>query len=1188
MTFTPFARAAAGLAACTLFAGASADTIVRTTSYEIDALTGLRTKETIEPSTPNNCLATTYSYDKFGNRLLSSSAICSGATGTSTFSATAARATNWTFSADGRFIATVRNPASQTDTRTFDARFGTLTSQKDPNNLTTQWTYDGFGRRTRESRPDGTYTTWDYLHCTESGAACTSPAAWVLVQTPYASNAVASGAAKRTYYDAAGRVVRVQTAGFDGSGANTTILQDTRYDALGRISAKTAPYDPGVTGAQWTTYSYDALGRITRETRPEPGASNGTAATTTEYQGLTTKVTNARSQVRTTRRDSQGQVVEVSGDPAYAVTSTYNAAGQLVQTNAGGVLTQMTYDIRGNRKTVADRALGLWEYEYNPFGELVWQSNGQGKTTTLAYDLLGRMTKRTEADLVSDWSWDKKLDGTTCGAGIGKLCEAKADNGYRRTHTYDTAGRLSATSTALDTTATFTLTYDNAGRIASTTWPTGYSAAYTYSPLGYLSKITGGGTAAFPQATSMQVKGMTARGQVDQFVYGSGIGTGRTYETGAGRLMSQAIGTPASPSIATWSWTYDALGNVGSRYDSLGAVMEVMAYDQANRLTKVTASGGSVSGLQNTQAMYDVRGNIAYRSDTGKYAYDAQRPDRLTGVTLETAAGASVANTGTRKLTYGYDDAGGKSVGGVTLGNGNLTYTLSQDAANSRNTVRWETYTSFNMPKDVKWANATSTTSPTSLPTTAERTLSFVYGPEHQRVKEVVQLGSGAPAAYKAGTTWYAHGEDSLGLSYEKEVRTSGLVENRHFLRLDGQVFAVFVTRTGTLGTLPATATQYIHTDNLGSIVGVTNESGGLVELMAYDPWGKRRNTNGTADKLDSLVPASTDRGYTLHEHLDEVGLVHMNGRVYDPVSGRFMSADPYIPDPNNLQAYNRYAYVQNNPLTLTDPTGYNWEPFSPSGSTYFGGGSSFSTSIFDLNPLTATPLLAGSPGGLSSALGSIGTLNGGFFGGQSGGVFGLGGTTASPSGSSFAGDFMRGWNGNVSVMDGSAGKSWTQTAGSFVRANLLDLPSQVPMLGGFWDYGRAALNGDGPGMLIAAGSVALDVASFGTAGTALRAEKIAAKAIPQVADTKLGNIVRDLYKGAKMPAPVGTGSTADAIRSELATGLPTAGRFHSQKGAQYINALDNWLQKNPTAAHYDRMVADSLKNDLASALGRK
>lgn len=65
-----------------------------------------------------------------------------------------------------------------------------------------------------------------------------------------------------------------------------------------------------------------------------------------------------------------------------------------------------------------------------------------------------------------------------------------------------------------------------------------------------------------------------------------------------------------------------------------------------------------------------------------------------------------------------------------------------------------------------------------------------------------------------------------------------------------------------------------------------------------------------------------TNRGFTDHEHLDGIGLIHMNGRVYDPVIGRFLSPDPWIQDPNNSQSFNRYSYVWNNPLRYTDPTG--------------------------------------------------------------------------------------------------------------------------------------------------------------------------------------------------------------------------------------------------------------------------
>lgn len=53
------------------------------------------------------------------------------------------------------------------------------------------------------------------------------------------------------------------------------------------------------------------------------------------------------------------------------------------------------------------------------------------------------------------------------------------------------------------------------------------------------------------------------------------------------------------------------------------------------------------------------------------------------------------------------------------------------------------------------------------------------------------------------------------------------------------------------------------------------------------------------------------------------MGIINMNGRIYDPLIGRFMSADPYIQAPDNLQSHNRYAYVMNNPLNVDDPSGY-------------------------------------------------------------------------------------------------------------------------------------------------------------------------------------------------------------------------------------------------------------------------
>jgi len=75
-----------------------------------------------------------------------------------------------------------------------------------------------------------------------------------------------------------------------------------------------------------------------------------------------------------------------------------------------------------------------------------------------------------------------------------------------------------------------------------------------------------------------------------------------------------------------------------------------------------------------------------------------------------------------------------------------------------------------------------------------------------------------------------------------------------------------------------------------------------------------------------SSVNSITNRGYTGHEMDDEIGVINMNARIYDPFLGRFLSADPVLPDAYDMQSYNRYSYVVNNPLKYVDPTGNMYE----------------------------------------------------------------------------------------------------------------------------------------------------------------------------------------------------------------------------------------------------------------------
>jgi len=132
-------------------------------------------------------------------------------------------------------------------------------------------------------------------------------------------------------------------------------------------------------------------------------------------------------------------------------------------------------------------------------------------------------------------------------------------------------------------------------------------------------------------------------------------------------------------------------------------------------------------------------------------------------------------------------------------------------------------------------------------------------------------------------------------------------------------------------------STNYFHSDHLGSIDAVTDETGELAGEYSYDAFGKRRNpytwgfdeVNDQDHVADGIGWAATTRGFTDHEQLRAAQMIHMNGRVYDPLVGRMISADPFIPDPTSTQSFNRYSYVRNNPLNRTDPTVF-WKKLLP------------------------------------------------------------------------------------------------------------------------------------------------------------------------------------------------------------------------------------------------------------------
>jgi len=113
---------------------------------------------------------------------------------------------------------------------------------------------------------------------------------------------------------------------------------------------------------------------------------------------------------------------------------------------------------------------------------------------------------------------------------------------------------------------------------------------------------------------------------------------------------------------------------------------------------------------------------------------------------------------------------------------------------------------------------------------------------------------------------------------------------------------------------------QYQLTDSLGSVSTVAGATGAATGSFFYDPFGARINADGTRF---TGTTGDTTAGFTGHEHDDELGLVNMRGRVYDPGQQRFLTPDPVVGDASAAQSWNPYGYVNYSPLNYTDPSGY-------------------------------------------------------------------------------------------------------------------------------------------------------------------------------------------------------------------------------------------------------------------------
>jgi len=834
---------------------AGATTGTRTSAFEYDPATGLLTKEIVEGEDSNLCLVTTYAYDNYGNRLSATTRNCNGSTANEAAAPTGAAVfTSRTVSTG--YVAGSGYPAGQFPTNNTDAL-----------NHTESKTYDArFGVVLTHTDVNLVQTTQTYDAFGRPSLLTAGDGTKSQLTYSFCSGVNGGSASCPSL---AAYAVKSQPLAADGVTANGPWTQ-TFYDILNRVvSSQTLGFDGSSIIVVAT--AYDTLGHVASTSRPY--FSTGSAQLTTftydsvdrvtlqtnsdsstrgsSYSGLTVTVTNELSQTKARTNNSQGQLISVTDAASQTISYVYDPFGNLAQTtDPVGNVVMSSHDLRGRKIRSVDPDMGAWTYTYDALGQLISQTNGNGQTSTVTYDIGGRITGRSEPDLSSTWTYD------SCTNGIGRLCSATSNDGYSRSYTYDTLSRTLSTTTTADTTYTNSVTYDANGRVASQSYPGGVTVNLTYTSLSYLQKVTDASSGTI----YWQANAADAEGHITALAYGNGVSTANGFDPKTGRLNTSQAGS--GNGVVNLSYAYDAIGNVKTRQDFNQSLTETFIYDNLNRV-KSSSVNSTGAGIVTLTYGYDALGNMSTRSDVGSYTYGAvnSRPHAVASI------------SGTVNTSFAYDNDGN-----MLTGNG-----------------RTATYTSFDMPITISKAGASDT---------------FVYGPEHQRVKRQTSTA----------TTIYVNPDSSGGLAYEKDMTSGGAtIEERVFVSVGSDPIVMLKRANGTGSFTP----YYLHRDNLGSTVAITNSGGALLEQTAYEPFGKRRAPDGASDPTNAIKGVNSDRGFTDHEHLDDLALVHMNGRIFDPLVGRFLSADPNVQFKDDLQSYNRYSYVSNNPLNARDPTGY-------------------------------------------------------------------------------------------------------------------------------------------------------------------------------------------------------------------------------------------------------------------------
>ena len=723
---------------------------------------------------------------------------------------------------------------------------------------------------------------------------------------------------KANGYDSAHRLTS-ETVSASGITSLTTHLV---YDTSGNVSRRyTTPASTDI------SYTYDAWGNVLTETdntnSSYPLVTTNVydgwdrLASTTSPDGVTTDITRGWADGTARRYYIQEETEGVPWKLAW-----YDARGRTVEERSVGegsvfISTTTAYNTQGLPSSVTHTKGNLSvtdSYGYDSFGRKTSESSTSGRSVSYGY---GDKTVTTTATTsAGDREYVRTYDDW------GNIVSS-TDPVSSVSYTYKSNGKP---ATATSEGAVVTMTYDAAGNQLSLSDPDAGTTTYTYDALGRIltqtdtrGKVIENSYDALGRITSTD-----ADGDVTTYTYGmSGNGTMRltgmsndstsvTYIYDPYGRVTQETRSIAGEGDIVFEYTYDSYGRLSGKtcqpvgtasyiYDRNGCLKQYRINDDT-QWTLMEEYGTETVFYTPTMIAREFHDSKGFLSELSLMNM-ADTVHHMT-FTHDGTTGNLISRTGMwpngEMFSYDTLDRLVSAIGGMPPAmiayddNGNIMekldvgeYTYDTQRPHAVVTVE----NAFGEIPDDTQSVTYNAYGKVSRIEEGDYATEFLYGPDGERWRTLT---------YRNDTlirkVIYAG-------DYERVTEGDSI---RHFYYGEGNALCV---RSGSQDN----QYYYVCTDNLGSVVRIVDDNGTSVFNATYDSWGRQMVTKNDIGFL---------RGYTGHEMMPEFGFINMNGRLYDPILGRFLSPDNYVQLPDFSQSFNRYSYCLNNPLKYVDPDG--------------------------------------------------------------------------------------------------------------------------------------------------------------------------------------------------------------------------------------------------------------------------